>query len=560
MVLARHRSFWLLVLAGSLAQAGEVEVLRAERRLTYLSSNGNGASIYRAQAVIDLQVEDVAYAKRVGVRWSADDWQTSSEATGYWVEDWDATHERWRVELDLGTVGRNVRLGSARGDMGPAWIAFDAFVTQRGQTARDDRGGRHHGLALLAPDAEPLPQARAAARPVRLGDELYLVGGQERETYRFTVPDVLRLRDGRWEKVADLPPLPSGPGAGPTISPTILSGYQAVGARGELLLLGGTAIHVGTRLTLTLRLDPTTGVWRRGADLPAPLEDRRAVVHGGEVHLVPTTRARPAGDGGQVWIYDLAADAWRREPLAGLDLLEGGHVVVPAPGRVWFLGGRSGAGGASVALHQVLVYDAAARAVRRVGGCPLELTGSEPALALDEQRVLLTNVGWTPGREEAGVWEWDGLAAGFRQLPDQRALPFGAVLAGAPAALIAPPGGGQGRALAPVLVLDGTSRVDSWDPERGLLARGAARTVIRVQRGLAFGQRLTLRGDRPPLSWGRGLDARWTPGDVWVFETTELLAPALRWKPLIDDQRWLSGPDLSLRQGETTTLSLPFGW
>jgi hypothetical protein len=549
------RSSLLLLLLGT-ARAGEVEVLRAERRLTYLSSNGNGASIYRLQAVVDLRVEDLAFQKRVGLRWSSDGWQTSGEATGYWVEDWDARHERWRVELDLGTVGRNVRLGAERGDMGPAWLAFDAFVTQRGQTTLDDAGGRHHGLALLAPAAEPLPQARSAPRALALGGDLVLVGGQEREGYRFTVPDVLRLRDGAWERVTELPPLPVGPGQGPTLSPTILASYEAVAAGRELLLLGGTAIHVGTRFTSLLRFDPASGAWRRGADLPGPHEDRRAVVHQGEVHLIPITRARPPGDAGEVWIYDLAGDAWRREPLAGLELLDGtGFVVAPAPGRAWLLGGRTGAAGASAPLHQVLVYEAAERRVRRAGSCPLDLGGAEPALALDRERVVVANVGWAPGQDTAEAWEWDGLAGSFRALPATPALAWGAVLAAPPAALIAPPGSGQGRRVAPLFVLAGGSQVDAWDPETGLLARGAARTVVRVQRRVAFGERVTLRGDRPPFSWGRGVDCRWTPGDLWVFETTELLSPDARWKPLVDDRRWLPGTDLTLRRGETTTVT-----
>lgn len=83
---------------------------------------------------------------------------------------------------------------------------------------------------------------------------------------------------------------------------------------------------------------------------------------------------------------------------------------------------------------------------------------------------------------------------------------------------------------------------------------GESRTVLRVSRDVGPGHRVTIRGGAGPLSWGRGVDARWQDGQ-WVYETTELLAPEASWKPLVDDQVWLPGADLRVRRGETASLS-----
>lgn len=89
------------------------------------------------------------------------------------------------------------------------------------------------------------------------------------------------------------------------------------------------------------------------------------------------------------------------------------------------------------------------------------------------------------------------------------------------------------------------------------MARGEARAVLRVQRNVGWGRRITVRGAAAPLGWERGQAARWTPGDLWVFETTDLLEDVLAWKPLVDDQARPPDPDLRVRRGETRTITFP---
>lgn len=534
----------LLLPSAALAQ-GEVEVLRARRALSYLSSNGNGASIYRAEATVDLAVKDLAYAKEVGVRFSTDDWRTSAEARAHWVARLADGREHWRAVVDLGTVGRNVRLGQERGDMGPAFVRFEAFQRTLGQTYRDDGG---QAAAVLAPLAQPLPQARTAARTALVDGTLYLVGGQQRETYRFTLPEVLRLdaATGEWTTVAALPRVP-GPSGG--TSPELLVGYEVAAVGRRLHVLGGTHLRVGGHSTADLILDLDGGAWSTGSPLPGPLHDRRAVVVGHDLHLVPTTSARPAGDTAHAYVLDGATGAWRREAVAGLSLLAGARFVTAAhDGRLLLFGGA--------ARRDVLVYDGRTRTIARAGSCPTDLTGAEPAVVLGGQ-VLLANVDVDLGRGDAAALLYDPVAGDFTRLPRRPLLPFEATLAAAPPALVAGPGGHPVARLHAALVLTGTSRVDTWLPEAGVLARGESRTLLRVQRDTGWGHRVTVRGAGGPLSWWQGREARWTPGHVWVFETTDLLEDVLVWKPLVDDARWLPGADLRVRRGETLTVTFP---
>lgn len=541
----------VLLATPALAQQDEVRVLRARRALSYLSSNGNGASIYLAHTEIDLAIRSASFAKDVGVRWTTDGWVTHGEAAAHWVSSLADGSERWHVRLDHGTVGTNIRLGNERGDMGPLFVRFAAYLRVAGRSTWDNARGADHAAALLAPVAQPLPQARTAPRTVTVDGTLYLVGGQERETYRFTVPDVLRLdRDtGAWTRVASMPRMP-GPGGG--FSPEVLVGYEVAATGRKLHVMGGSIIKVGGRVTSTMSLDLDAGAWSVGPDLPGPLHDRKPVAVGDALHLVPTSSLRPAGDSDRAYVLDAGATAWRSEPVTGLGLLAGSSYVSAAhDGRLFLFGGRLGAG---QVLRDALAYDGRTRAITRVGTCPADLTGVEPTAVLGG-RVLVANVDVDLGRGTASALFFDPVTGAFTALPRRPMLPFEATLAAAAPTLVAGPGGVNPRRLHAALVFSGTSRVDTWAPDEGALAAGESRTILRVTRDAGWGHRVTIRGGAAPLGWSRGQETRWTPGHVWVFETTDLLEDVLVWKPLVDDRQWYPGADLRVRKGETLSVT-----
>ncbi len=68
---------------------------------------------------------------------------------------------------------------------------------------------------------------------------------------------------------------------------------------------------------------------------------------------------------------------------------------------------------------------------------------------------------------------------------------------------------------------------------------GAETTVFRATYDVGWGHRLCIRGNTPPLSWSRGIEMRWTEGNVWVWETDSYPADVeIEFKVLIDDNRW----------------------
>jgi hypothetical protein len=543
------RLLLLLVLLAPLAAAqDEVRVLRSRRALSYLSSNGNGASIYRAETHVDLGVRNVAFAKQVGVRWTSDDWRTWNDAAASYVGPLGDGTERWRVTIDHGTIGTNVMLGGERGNMGPAFVRFAAYLRANGRERWDNARGADHAVALCAPAAEPLPQARRAPKVVMIDRVLYLVGGQESEGYRFTVPDVLRLDGSSWTRVAAMPQVPFGATPGPTHDASVLAGYEVAAVGRRLFVLGGTMIKIGTRSTATLSLDVDSGAWTVGAPLPGPLHDREAVVVGREVHLVPASRGRAPGDTDRAFVLDTTTGAWRSEAVTGLDLLAGAAYVTAAlDGKLYFFGGRNG-------LRDALAYDARTRTVTRLGTVPADLTGVEPAVALGGL-ITIANVDVDLGRGDAAALVFDPAARDFVRLARRPMLPFETTLAAAPRTLVAGPGGNPVRRVDAAFAFTGTSRVDTWLPPEGVLAQGESRTVLRVQRAAGLGHRVTVRGGAGPLRWDGGQDARWSSGDVWTFETTDLLEETLAWKPLVDDGAWFPGADLRVRKGETQTIT-----
>jgi len=61
-------------------------------------------------------------------------------------------------------------------------------------------------------------------------------------------------------------------------------------------------------------------------------------------------------------------------------------------------------------------------------------------------------------------------------------------------------------------------------------------TTIRVHYNAGFGNSVWIRGDTYPFWWDKGREARWTDGDVWVWETERIPSgETFEFKPLIND-------------------------
>lgn len=80
-------------------------------------------------------------------------------------------------------------------------------------------------------------------------------------------------------------------------------------------------------------------------------------------------------------------------------------------------------------------------------------------------------------------------------------------------------------------------------------------TTIRVHYNAGLGNSVWLRGDTYPFWWDRGRKARWTEGDVWVWETERVpVGETFQLKPLINDYTWSVGDNITVTGGSTIDI------
>ncbi len=82
--------------------------------------------------------------------------------------------------------------------------------------------------------------------------------------------------------------------------------------------------------------------------------------------------------------------------------------------------------------------------------------------------------------------------------------------------------------------------------------------VIRIHYDAGFGRRITLRGSKPPLSWDTGVEATWTPGNIWTYVWPKTRG-VLEFKPLLDDAAWSIGGNGRIRAGSSADVYPFFG-
>ena len=80
---------------------------------------------------------------------------------------------------------------------------------------------------------------------------------------------------------------------------------------------------------------------------------------------------------------------------------------------------------------------------------------------------------------------------------------------------------------------------------------------IHVHYDTGWGNRISIRGTGPGLSWFSGQDAAWSSGNVWVYETPET-GDGFEFKPLINDTQWSTGANYEVPSNDAVVHVYPF--
>jgi len=88
-----------------------------------------------------------------------------------------------------------------------------------------------------------------------------------------------------------------------------------------------------------------------------------------------------------------------------------------------------------------------------------------------------------------------------------------------------------------------------------LLASGAVSdaATIRVHYDTGWGNRISIRGNKSPLSWYGGVDATWTTGNVWTYSWSDSVGD-VELKPLVNDATWSVGSNYRVPAGTTVDI------
>ncbi|CAM2065087.1 Alpha/beta hydrolase [Sulfidibacter corallicola] len=78
--------------------------------------------------------------------------------------------------------------------------------------------------------------------------------------------------------------------------------------------------------------------------------------------------------------------------------------------------------------------------------------------------------------------------------------------------------------------------------------------TLRIHYDTGWDHRITIRGDRFPFSWDKGVDAEWTEGNCWVYRWTCQHPEGIKFKVLIDDVTWAIGTDGTIFPGQAMDI------
>lgn len=78
-------------------------------------------------------------------------------------------------------------------------------------------------------------------------------------------------------------------------------------------------------------------------------------------------------------------------------------------------------------------------------------------------------------------------------------------------------------------------------------------TTLRVSYDVGFGNNITVRGNKAPFSWSKGVNATWTNPNVWVYSWPDSVGD-VEIKPMINDTTWSIGSNYKIRAGSTVNI------
>jgi predicted alpha/beta superfamily hydrolase len=84
-------------------------------------------------------------------------------------------------------------------------------------------------------------------------------------------------------------------------------------------------------------------------------------------------------------------------------------------------------------------------------------------------------------------------------------------------------------------------------------AAAAEASTIRVHYDVGWGNRITVRGSKAPLSWSVGVNATWTTGNIWTYSWADSVGD-IDLKPLINDATWSVGANYRVKAGATVDV------
>jgi predicted alpha/beta superfamily hydrolase len=91
-----------------------------------------------------------------------------------------------------------------------------------------------------------------------------------------------------------------------------------------------------------------------------------------------------------------------------------------------------------------------------------------------------------------------------------------------------------------------------------VLGTAAEATTVRVHYDVGYGNRITIRGSKAPLSWTTGTNATWTTGNIWTLTWANTVGD-VELKPLVNDVTWSTGANYRIKAGATVDLYPFFG-